>query len=59
MNTIPVNPNAQKEVKDLLEYFNKIEGKVFLTGQHTQTRKQELFQVQMKLKRIKFLGSGT
>lgn len=41
MITTPVNPNGQSEVKKLLEYFNSIEGKYFLTGQHTQTRKQE------------------
>ncbi|MCQ2575896.1 MAG: glycoside hydrolase family 26 protein [Treponema sp.] len=41
MNTKSVNPNAQPEVNKLLEYFNSIEGKAFLTGQHTQTRRQE------------------
>lgn len=41
MNTIPVNPNAQAEVKNLLEFLNSIEGKAILTGQHTQTQKQE------------------
>lgn len=41
MLTKPVNPNAQPEVKKLLEYFNSIEGKAILTGQHTQTVKQE------------------
>ncbi|MCQ2592271.1 MAG: glycoside hydrolase family 26 protein [Treponema sp.] len=41
MITQAVNPNAQKEVSMLLEYFNSIEGKSILTGQHTQTQKQE------------------
>lgn len=41
MITQPVNPNAQPEVKKLLEYLNNIEGKAILTGQHTQTQKQE------------------
>lgn len=41
MITKPVNPNAQSEVKQLLEFLNKIEGKAILTGQHTQTVKQE------------------
>lgn len=41
MITQPVNPNAQPEVKKLLEYLNSIEGKAILTGQHTQTVKQE------------------
>ena len=41
MNTNPINPNAQVEVRDLLNFFSQIEGKAILTGQHTQTRKQE------------------
>lgn len=41
MITKPVNQNAQDEVKKLLQFLDKIEGKSILTGQHTQTRKQE------------------
>ena len=37
MRTIPCNPNAQPEVKEVLEYLSQIEGKGILTGQHTQT----------------------
>lgn len=48
MITKPVNPNAQKEVIKLLEYFNSIEGKAIITGQHTQTRKQEELQLIQK-----------
>ena len=40
MRTIPCNPNAQPEVKEVLEYLSQIEGKGILTGQHTQTMEQ-------------------
>ena len=33
-------PNAQPEVKEVLEYLSQIEGKGILTGQHTQTMEQ-------------------
>ena len=35
------NPNATKEVKAVLEYFESIRGKGLVTGLHTQTREQE------------------
>lgn len=35
------NPNATKEVKSVLEYFENIRGKGMITGLHTQTREQE------------------
>ena len=38
---IPSNKNAIKEVKDLLNYFLDINHKAVITGQHTQTVKQE------------------
>lgn len=38
---VSVNPNAQQEVKDLLNYFESIEGKTIILGQHTQTMEQE------------------
>ena len=34
---IPVNKNATKEAKELLEYLNKTAGKGIISGQHTQT----------------------
>ncbi len=37
----PVNANAIKEVRDVLAYLESIRGKGILTGQHTQTMKQE------------------
>ena len=50
---MPVNQNAIKEVKDVLAYFTKIEGKGIITGQHTQTMEQEelarIFEVTGKL----------
>ncbi len=39
--TIPVNPNATKEARDLLIYLNEIAGKSIITGQHTQTNPME------------------
>ncbi len=44
MISIPVNPNAIQEVKEVLEYLKSIEGKGILTGQHTQTMGQEELQ---------------
>ena len=41
MNMSPVDKNAIREVKDVLTYFAQIEGKGIITGQHTQTCKQE------------------
>lgn len=41
MITTPCNPHAIKEVKNVMEYFGKIEGKGIITGQHTQTMEQE------------------
>ena len=41
MITIPCNPNAHKESRNLLAYLSTIEGRGILTGQHTQTRAQE------------------
>lgn len=35
------NPNATKEVKEVLEYLENIRGKGLITGLHTQTRVQE------------------
>lgn len=37
----PVNPNAQEEVKRVLQYLRSIEGKQVVLGQHTQTMGQE------------------
>ncbi len=37
---IPVNSNAQQEVKDLLNYLKSIEGNKIILGQHTQTMEQ-------------------
>ena len=37
----PVNPNAQEEVKRVLQYLSSIEGKQVILGQHTQTMGQE------------------
>lgn len=37
----PVNKNATKEVRAVLEYLDSIRGKGILTGQHTLTREQE------------------
>ncbi len=36
--TTPVNPNASKEARRLLDYLGSIAGKGVLLGQHTQTR---------------------
>lgn len=45
----PINPNASKEVKDLLNYFESIQGNGILTGQHTQTIEQkELSHIEQK-----------
>ena len=41
MISTPCNPNAIKEVRDVLQYFAEIEGKRIITGQHTQTMEQE------------------
>ncbi len=41
MISTPCNPNAIKEVRDVLNYFAEIEGKGIITGQHTQTMEQE------------------
>ncbi|MBQ6175535.1 MAG: beta-mannosidase [Clostridia bacterium] len=41
MNTKPANPNLQPEARALLSWLGETEGKGILTGQHTQTRKQE------------------
>ena len=40
-DTIPCNPNATKEAKDLLQYLADCMGKCILTGQHTQTNPME------------------
>ena len=37
----PINPNATKEVRAVLEYFESIRGKGIITGQHTLTMEQE------------------
>ena len=37
----PVNKNATKEARALLEYLNSVRGKGILTGLHTQTMAQE------------------
>lgn len=37
----PVNPNAQQCVKNVLKYLSDISGKMTVTGQHTQTMRQE------------------
>lgn len=37
----PVNPNATKEVKNVLDYLESIRGKGIITGIHTLTREQE------------------
>ena len=34
---LPVNPNATKEARELLDYLNEVAGKQIITGQHTQT----------------------
>ncbi|MGN0483978.1 MAG: glycosyl hydrolase [Lachnospiraceae bacterium] len=44
MIKIPVDPNAIKEVRDVMTYLASIEGKGILTGQHTQTMEQEELQ---------------
>ena len=41
MITYPCNPHATKEVKNVMEYLDEIEGKGIITGQHTQTMEQE------------------
>ena len=41
MISTPVNKNAIKEVKEVLAYLAKLEGKGIITGQHTQTLEQE------------------
>lgn len=41
METRPCDKKATKEVRELLEYFNSIEGRQIITGQHTQTKKME------------------
>ena len=41
METRPCDKKATKEVRELLEYFNRIEGRQIITGQHTQTKKME------------------
>ena len=40
----PVNKNATKEVRAVLEYLESIRGNGILTGQHTQTMAQEELQ---------------
>lgn len=43
----PINKNAIAEVKNVLEYFAKLEGNGIITGQHTQTLAQpELAKIQ-------------
>ncbi len=37
----PVNPNATKEAKNLLNYLYEVAGKGIITGQHTQTNPME------------------
>lgn len=37
----PVNPNATKEAKELLDYLYETAGKAIITGQHTQTNPME------------------
>lgn len=41
MNSIPCNPTASQEVKEVLNYLADISGKGVLIGQHTKTKKQE------------------
>ena len=36
-NQLPVNLNATKEARELLDYLNEVAGKQIITGQHTQT----------------------
>lgn len=38
---IPVNPNAQEEVRSVLNYLKSIAGRQVVLGQHTQTMGQE------------------
>jgi mannan endo-1,4-beta-mannosidase len=40
-NATPCNPNASKEVRDVLNYLRDISGKCIITGQHTQTTVQK------------------
>ncbi len=53
MVEVPVNKNASKEVKSILNYFKNLHGKGILTGQHTLTMEQEelekIFEVTGKL----------
>src|SRR5690625_3906605 len=37
----PCNPNATKEVVNVLNYLHKISGNGIITGQHTKTKAQE------------------
>lgn len=41
MISTPCNQNAIEEVRNVMEYLEKLEGKGILTGQHTQTLAQE------------------
>src|SRR5690625_6076485 len=41
MNYKSCNPNAIKEVNDVLKYLNEISGDGIITGQHTKTKAQE------------------
>ena len=41
MSYKPCNPNATKEVRNVLDYLYNLKNKGIITGQHTQTRIQE------------------
>ncbi len=41
METRPCDKNATQEVRELLAYFNSIEGKQIIAGQHTQSKPME------------------
>ena len=41
MSYKPCNPNATKEVRNVLDYLYNLKNKGIITGQHTQTRMQE------------------
>lgn len=45
----PVNKNASKEARELLQYISEISGKGIITGQHTQTRAMEEMDVIKKV----------
>lgn len=44
LDTVPVNPNATPEARELLQYLVRCSGTSILTGQHTQTNPMEEYQ---------------